>query len=162
MVDGALDLSDPESSESYFYVRTLDPNGDGGHGVMPEVIGPDSMGDVHFDDYDMVVLMDVASFAPVANPKGGMDYPQMDQLEAYVRSGGGLVVFLGDKIDTNFYNSRFYNSGNGLAPSRSPGASRPGPAGPTSASRSSSSTPRASPATRSCRRSTATTPTPAS
>ncbi len=83
---------------------------------MPEVIGPDSMGDVHFDDYDMVVLMDVASFAPVANPKGGMDYPQMDQLEAYVRSGGGLVVFLGDKIDTNFYNSRFYNSGNGLSP----------------------------------------------
>jgi len=48
------------------------------------------------DDFDAVVLANVASFAdPVAK-----------SLEQYVRRGGGLMVFLGDKITTAFYNEQ--------------------------------------------------------
>ena len=111
VVDGAIDVSDPTSNESFFFTHAIDPNRDSGYGFSPEVISPDALGEVRFEDYDMVVLMDVPSF-----PTGEKGYPQLDQLEAYVRNGGGVAIFVGDKIDTNFYNGRLFNGGAGLSP----------------------------------------------
>ena len=48
------------------------------------------------DDFDAVVLANVTSFAdPVAK-----------NVEQYVRRGGGLMIFAGDKITTAFYNEQ--------------------------------------------------------
>ena len=116
VVDGGIDVSDPTDSESFFFTHAIDPNRDGGYGFSPEVISPDALGEVRFDDYDMVVLMDVPSFPMTAGAKGSTGYAQLDQLESYVRGGGGVAIFVGDKIDTNFYNGRMFNSGAGLSP----------------------------------------------
>jgi dipeptidyl aminopeptidase/acylaminoacyl peptidase len=40
----------------------------------------------------------------------------MAALEAYVREGGGLAVFVGSDTDRTFYNDRFYHNGAGLFP----------------------------------------------
>lgn len=116
VVDGAREVAEPTMSESFFLARAIDPNRDGNYGVHAEVISSDDLNEVKFDDYEMVVLMNVASFTPVTKEAGEMSYPQVDALEQYVRTGGGLAVFLGDKIDPSFYNDRFYNRGNGLSP----------------------------------------------
>ena len=115
VVDGEIDVSDPTSNGSVYLTHAFDPNHNGDYGISPEVISPDAMGEVRFDDYDMVVLMDVPSF-PMTGGGKGSGYGQLDQLESYVRGGGCVAIFVGDKIDTNFYNGRLFNSGAGLSP----------------------------------------------
>ena len=44
------------------------------------------------------------------------NYGSLRRLEAFVRNGGGLMLFTGDHVDTEFYNTRFYNKGAGLCP----------------------------------------------
>src|SRR5205823_7835748 len=39
-------------------------------------------------------------------------------LENFVRSGGGLVFFLGDQVNAEVYNDRLYRNGQGLLPLR--------------------------------------------
>ncbi|HEY0007706.1 MAG TPA: BatA domain-containing protein [Tepidisphaeraceae bacterium] len=48
------------------------------------------------DDYDAVVLANVAD----------VSHNTADALAAYVGGGGGLIVFPGDRVDRNFYNSQ--------------------------------------------------------
>jgi hypothetical protein len=50
-----------------------------------------------------------------------LDVPRLAEdelaaLEAYVKSGGGLAVFVGSDIDRGFYNDRLYHNGEGLFP----------------------------------------------
>lgn len=42
--------------------------------------------------------------------------PGVESLERYVRQGGGVVLFLGDQIDSELYNSTLYREGDGLLP----------------------------------------------
>jgi hypothetical protein len=116
VVDGGIDVSDPTDSESFYLTRALDPNRNGDHGISPEVISPEAMGEVRFEDYDMVVLVDVPSFPATTGAKGQAGFSQLDQLEAYAQNGGCVAIFVGDKIDTNFYNGRLFNNGAGLSP----------------------------------------------
>ncbi|MBI3411722.1 MAG: BatA domain-containing protein [Planctomycetes bacterium] len=41
---------------------------------------------------------------------------QLANLEAYVKEGGGLGVFLGPQVNPAFYNKKFYNQGKGVFP----------------------------------------------
>ena len=41
---------------------------------------------------------------------------ELTALEAFVRGGGGLAVFVGSETDRNFYNDRFFHNGAGLFP----------------------------------------------
>jgi hypothetical protein len=118
IVDGERDSIDPTRSESFFLARALDPGSNAGHGVAVDVRSPDEVDGIRWDDYDMVVMMDVMSFTPVKDkstpPKD--IYPSLTGLEQYVRNGGGLAVFTGDKVDTRFYRDQMYADGNGLCP----------------------------------------------
>jgi hypothetical protein len=117
-VDGRLDMSDPTESESFFFVHTLDPDLDGSEGTKVEVIPPEAMGDTPLENYDLVVLLNVAELPVMLDANGEAVYPRLEALKDYVRGGGGLVIFTGDRINTTFYNGPFYANGSGLSPLR--------------------------------------------
>lgn len=56
--------------------------------------------------YDFVILANVES----------LSQEKLKTLEEYVQSGGGLLIFLGDKVDRRFYNDALYKNGLGLMP----------------------------------------------
>lgn len=123
LVDGAYDVANPYVCESYYMVRALDPKGDGNYGNKVDVIPTDGMGNVHLDDYDLVMLLNVPSVPTSLDDKGVVVHALLEGLEAYVMDGGGLAIFTGDKIHTGYYgptdaggNGRFYNGGSGLLP----------------------------------------------
>lgn len=114
VVDGQLDATKPRESESYFFAPAIDPRGDGSYGNRPTVIRAEGLSSVDFDDYDVVVLLDVGQF-----PQTGTDeelYPQVAALERYVLDGGGLMIFTGNQVNPSFYKGRFYRDGQGLCP----------------------------------------------
>ncbi|HUU60627.1 MAG TPA: BatA domain-containing protein [Phycisphaerae bacterium] len=116
LVDGRPDVTDRTRSESFFFLFAVDPRGDGSYGVTSDVVTYDGLNAVNFEDYDVVVLLNLASL-----PLGGSakdPYPQLQALERYVRDGGGLAIFTGDRIDHKFYNDRLWAKGEGLIPYR--------------------------------------------
>jgi len=120
VVDGKPDLTDPVESESFFFVVAIDPRGDGSHGYRPDVVTWENLGGVEFSEYDLVVLLNLADFPPASRndrPDRTADpFPQLTALERYVRNGGGLAIFTGDNVNTDFYKKRFYAEGTGLLP----------------------------------------------
>jgi hypothetical protein len=56
--------------------------------------------------------------------------PAVERLERFARDGGGVVFFLGDQVDPDFYNNSLYRDGEGLLPaalleaSSAPGGAR--------------------------------------
>ena len=115
---------DVTQGESYLLSRVLDPNQDGGHGVRAEVAPLDLIKDVHFDDYDLAVLMNVSSLPIEQVARQDADgqvhvepgCPKIEELKDFVRAGGGLVLFTGEKVDTSFWNRYLYANNTGLAP----------------------------------------------
>jgi hypothetical protein len=117
IVDGERDSIDPSKSESFFLARALDPRSDAGHGVSVDVRGPDEVDGIRWEDYDMVLMTNVEKFPPASDKDTKkIVYPALAGLEQYVRGGGGLAVFTGDKVDTRFYRDQMYADGNGLCP----------------------------------------------
>jgi len=42
--------------------------------------------------------------------------PQLQALEEYVRTGGGLLLFPGNRVDSAWWNAKLYREGEGLLP----------------------------------------------
>ena len=116
IVDGRPDLTDPADSESFFFRLAVDPRRDGSYGVSPDVITYDGFGAVDFENYDAVVLMNLAAFPPGTD--GENPYPQVKALQRYVREGGGLLIFTGERTGYKFYNEFLWARGEGLCPYR--------------------------------------------
>ena len=57
-------------------------------------------------EYDAVILANVYRLGA-----GGLR-----RIESYVRGGGGLIVFLGDQVDVEYYRAHLYAGGRGLLP----------------------------------------------
>ena len=91
--------NEPRDSETFFLRHALIPvpaSEQPNYFVKTVRITAPEFPTARLDDFDAVVLANVASFAePVAKI-----------LEQYIRRGGGLMVFLGDKITTAFYNEQ--------------------------------------------------------
>jgi uncharacterized membrane protein YobD (UPF0266 family) len=100
VVDG-----DPQTSlvqsESFFLSRALNPAGEQGSSLfLPTVIVPDALNSAALDAYQVVILCNVATLpdAFAAN------------LQNFVRQGGGLLIFSGDKIQPENYNQKLAQS----------------------------------------------------
>lgn len=80
------------------------PNTSGSHGdgfVLPEVISDLELGNRVLGDYRTVVLCNVAQMpATTAN-----------QLQAFVKNGGSLILFMGDAVDSENYNRQLLSRG---------------------------------------------------
>jgi hypothetical protein len=68
--------------------------------IKATVTSADALAAQRFDDYDTVVLADVADLPPA----------QVELLAAYVRRGNGLIIFPGPHLNADFYNTNFYRA----------------------------------------------------
>jgi hypothetical protein len=91
--------TEPRDSETFFLRHALIPvpsSEQPNYFIKAARITAPELPTARLDDFDAVVLANVGSFAdPVAK-----------SLEQYIRRGGGLMVFLGDKVTTAFYNEQ--------------------------------------------------------
>jgi len=97
VVDG-----DPQTSlvqsESFFLSRALNPAGEQGSSLfLPTVIVPDALNSAALDAYQVVFLCNVATLPDAFAAK----------LQNFIRQGGGLLIFSGDKIQPETYNQKF-------------------------------------------------------
>lgn len=99
--------ADPYLDEVALLVTGLRPEGDVFSGNLVDVIEDSALESSRLDDYHLVVLANVYRVSE----------PAADALHAYVGSGGGLLVFLGDQVtDPVLYNATLYRDGAGLLP----------------------------------------------
>ena len=111
MVDGNYVGPNKRYNESFLLSAVLDPNSNGNHGCITEIIKPDQLDDVQFKDFDLIMIMDVKSFPLKADaPKNDINkrYPAIPRLKKYMEQGGSVVFFSGDHLDKNFYNKELF------------------------------------------------------
>jgi len=107
IVNGAPD-PEPYINETDYLVAALDPGSKGLGGWRPTVITDRDLPAAQFDKFDLVVLANVAT-VPQA---------KLAELETYVRNGGSVAIFLGDRLDRAFYNAALFKDGAGLLPGK--------------------------------------------
>jgi hypothetical protein len=93
----------PEEAETFFLAAALEHRESG---IAVEVIPEHLLQDRDLTGLDMVWLCNVA--APPA--------PTVEKLEEFVRGGGGLAVFCGDRVDAQSYDAQLFEDGRGLLP----------------------------------------------
>ncbi|MFP3936856.1 MAG: BatA domain-containing protein [Phycisphaerae bacterium] len=125
VVDGNYRASGSAGAAT-FLTRALDPNGDGGYGYRLDIIAPERLADTDLADYHMLALLNVPRFSPEASQPVGtgdsvenateLHYPKIAAIESFARQGGGVLIFTGPRVNTRFYNRRFYRGGEGILP----------------------------------------------
>jgi hypothetical protein len=101
IVDGAADAPDGN-----LLATALSPGGAVRTGLAPQVESPVWLNNHPLDKFQAVYLCNVAR----------LDAPAVDRLDAFVRGGGGLAIFLGEETDPRFMNEQLYRDGQGLFP----------------------------------------------
>ena len=96
VVDG-----DPQTSlvqsETFFLIRALNPAGERDSSLfLPSVIVTDGLNAANLDAYQVVVLCNVATLPDAFVAK----------LQNYLRQGGGLLIFAGDRFQADHYNQK--------------------------------------------------------
>lgn len=94
-INGKPAGGDFQGATDYLAVA-LSPNGptDEKSVIRPDVLSERALSETDLDQYDCVFLCNVSQFTTA----------EARLLDAYVRGGGGLVVFLGDQVLTENYN----------------------------------------------------------
>jgi len=117
LVDGSP-KPEPFASETDYLVQALnpdeksaDPNLGGTNGppvatIRTEVVSEAQLGSRDLSTFDAVVLCNVAEFAPA----------EVSALDAFLKQGGGVVVFGGDAVVTDNYNRLLFRDGEGILP----------------------------------------------
>ncbi|HJT30776.1 MAG TPA: BatA domain-containing protein [Pirellulales bacterium] len=101
LVDGSAD-----TAGARYLAAALAPGGAVKTGIDPQIEPPSYLNRKPLEKFQAVYLLDV----------GHLDAPAVEALEAYVRQGGGLGVFLGDACRAGFYNEALYRDGEGVIP----------------------------------------------
>jgi hypothetical protein len=96
LVDG-----DPQTSlvqsETFFLTRALNPSGERDSSLfLPTVILPDGVNAATLDDYQVVILSNLTV------PPDGF----VAKLQNFLRQGGGVLIFAGDKFQAEAYNQK--------------------------------------------------------
>jgi len=79
-----------------------------GSSIRPQVVTEGELPSVALRDYDAVILCDV----------GLLTEREAALLESFVRGGGGLVIFPGDRTQPDSFNARLFRDGDGILPAR--------------------------------------------
>ena len=98
--------NDPYRDEVYLLGTALRPAGRAASGNDLTIVDEQELNDLALEEFHVVVLANVARLGTTAR----------ENLEDFVRAGGGLLVFAGDQIDIDHYNAELYNDGEGLMP----------------------------------------------
>jgi hypothetical protein len=98
-------------SESAFFSEAIAPEAESpGQSTTNRIrtITPSQLARTELASYDVVVLANVPRVTRA----------DVDLLEAYLKLGGGLVVFTGDQVQVPTYNRLLYDNGRGLLPAQ--------------------------------------------
>lgn len=105
-------VSDVPYFQETFYLRTaLDPTAENLKSISPAratLIERAALEKASAAGIDVMVLADLP----------GLSESQADHVEKFVRSGGGLVVFLGPNAEPAIYNKMLFKHGTGVLPAR--------------------------------------------
>jgi hypothetical protein len=98
--------ADDYDDEVGLLTTALRPEGEvfSGHEIV--VVDEAGLEDVSLPGFHAVVLANVYRLAE----------PLVESMERFVRQGGGLLVFLGDQVDAESYNTALYRGGEGILP----------------------------------------------
>ncbi len=103
------------SSETAYLKLALMPSDEGGEPARSGIIRPESKSyfevtaDTNFSRYQVVVLANEGRLVT-------SDFEVVEALESFVKGGGALLIFLGDRIKPEDYNSRLWREGEGILP----------------------------------------------
>jgi len=108
IVDG-----DPQTSlvqsETFFLTRALNPAGERGASLfLPTVIISEGLGSVSLDSYQALLFCNVPVIPDAFLPR----------LRNYLQKGGGLLLFLGERIQMDDYNTKLFQSSPSILPAR--------------------------------------------
>jgi len=99
----------PYFQETYYLRTALDPSTENRPGprlVAPKLVAVPELDKEELAAFQVIILANVS----------GLSEPQSQRLDQYVRWGGGLLVFLGDRTEPTIYNHRLYREGTGPLP----------------------------------------------
>jgi hypothetical protein len=110
LVDGDF-KPEPYQAETDYLAQALSPSEiSPGHPnpLKVEVVSESQLSRRELTPYDAIVLCNVGVFSET----------DVNALEAYLKQGGGVIIFGGDQVDAENYNRRLYQDGQGLLPAR--------------------------------------------
>ena len=108
LVDGQPQ-PDPFQSETDYLAQALNPevkSAGTASQVRAEVVNESQLGTRELAPYDAVVLCNIAQFTGA----------EANALDAYLKQGGGVVLFDGDQVRADNYNQLLFADGKGLLP----------------------------------------------
>ena len=92
--------------DAYFLTLPFSSNNVAPTGIAPRIETARFLREKPLDPYHVIYLLDIDR----------LDQPEIDALEAYVKAGGGVAFFMGDRSRADFFNNRLYRDGKGLFP----------------------------------------------
>ncbi len=123
--------------ESFYVAKALTAPGNAVSGVVIDVVTETQFETLRLDDYQVIYLCNLyrvpdagqasarsetSENADEGNEDAGgilavnNRMSRMEELEGWVRDGGGLIIALGDQADPDIFNQQFYKDGAGLSP----------------------------------------------
>ncbi len=99
-------IDDERAADARALSLALAPGGRAETGIRPVIETPRYLSIHPLDDYRAIYLLDVPH----------LDRSAVAALEEFVRNGGGLGIFLGEKSDSRFLNDQLYRYGKGVMP----------------------------------------------
>ena len=101
LVDG-----EPDATNARYLAAALAPGGAVKTGIDPRIEPTSFLNVNRLDEFQAIYLLNVDR----------LDHAAVAALEDYVRSGGGVGLFLGDRCRAVFYNDQLYRDGQGMFP----------------------------------------------
>jgi len=101
LVDGNPGV-EPRDSEVYFLRHALQPvplEAREGYFIQTDILARPELGQARLEDYDAVILADVATLSDNT----------LESLGQFLRRGGGLMIFTGPEVNVDFYNDALHD-----------------------------------------------------
>ncbi len=99
-------IDQPDARSARYIAAASAPGGPVRTGIRPQIETPSYLARQPLDKYHAIILTNIERLDP----------PAIDALEAYLRAGGGVALFLGGQSDHQTINAQWYRDGDGFFP----------------------------------------------
>lgn len=120
VVDGNIDTRDAEKSSSFYLLHAMTPERDKDKGpvhIVPKLVPPRLASPTDLEKSAVCVLVNCPMPRDLVRQEDDMPDAFVEALAKFVRSGKGLILFGGDKVNVDDYN-RLLDTRHGLLPYR--------------------------------------------